>query len=307
MTTSAKIQEIVLKYLADEQTHSIREIKQHLSGQGISDYTEGQFSGSINTLLRNQSITKVDRGVYSLKTRSENMRKCFVVSPIGDEGSEIRKNADQLFKYIINPACQACDFEPVRVDLLNDAGSITQSIIDYLEDSDLVIADISGHNPNVFYEIGYRTRTKKPIIHLKSKSATLPFDINTIRTFDYDLTDLDSVESAKSRLTNTIKSFSYPSPEELTDNDIADNLMSAPDIMPILYQILDGIADLKNEVRNVNAETIGTVIKSMQNSQPQMSADVVLQTQLLQAVMQNPDNFLKIAQLAEKLPGSKGK
>ena len=304
MATSAKIQECVLKYLADEQEHSVKEIKKHLYDENV-DYTEGQFSGSMNTLLRNRSIRKNDRGIYVIAKRSENMRKCFVVSPIGDEGSDIRKNADQLFKYIINPACEACDFDPIRVDLLNDAGSITETIINYLEEADLVIADISGHNPNVFYEIGYRTRTKKPIIHLKSKSATLPFDINTIRTLDYDLTDLDSVEAAKTRLSNTIKSFSYPTTEELSDNDVSDDAVFAPDIMPTLYQILNGIADLKNDIRAINAETIGTVIRSMQDAQPQMSADAALQTQLLQAVMQNPDNLLKLIQISEMLPTNK--
>ena len=33
------------------------------------------------------------------------MKKCFVVSPIGEEGSEIRKRADQVYKYIISPVC----------------------------------------------------------------------------------------------------------------------------------------------------------------------------------------------------------
>ena len=78
------------------------------------------------------------------------MKTCFVVSPIGDVGSEIRINADKLFKYIISPVCKSCGFEPVRVDQINDSDSITQTIIDKLLLSELVIADISGHNPNVF-------------------------------------------------------------------------------------------------------------------------------------------------------------
>mgnify|MGYP000747918754 FL=1 len=58
------------------------------------------------------------------------MKTCFVVSPIGDVGSEIRINADKLFKYIISPVCKSCGFEPVRVDQINDSDSITQTIID---------------------------------------------------------------------------------------------------------------------------------------------------------------------------------
>ena len=58
----------------------------------------------------------------------------------------------------------------------------------YLFSSELVIADISGHNPNVFFEMGYRKCTDKPIIHLKKKREMIPFDVNTVRTFEYDLT-----------------------------------------------------------------------------------------------------------------------
>ena len=78
------------------------------------------------------------------------MKTCFVVSPIGDEKSDIRKNADQLFKHIILPVCESCGFIAERVDQMNDADSITQKILDSLENADLVIADITGYNPNFF-------------------------------------------------------------------------------------------------------------------------------------------------------------
>ena len=66
------------------------------------------------------------------------MMNCFVVSPIGNEGSEVRKRADQVFKYIISPVCEECGFEAVRVDKVNQADSITQTIIDYLRTAELV-------------------------------------------------------------------------------------------------------------------------------------------------------------------------
>lgn len=59
MTKSARIQEGVVEFLADGCPHTVQEIKSFLQQVGISDYSEGQFSGSINTLLRNQSIKKL--------------------------------------------------------------------------------------------------------------------------------------------------------------------------------------------------------------------------------------------------------
>lgn len=232
------------------------------------------------------------------------MKKCFVVSPIGNDGTEIRVNADKLFKYIIKPVCEDCDLEAIRVDQLNDANSITQTILEYLENSDLVIADITDHNPNVFYEMGFRARTKKPIIHLKPKNEKLPFDIHAIRTFEYDLTDLDSVEEIKERLIKTIKTFTFPNSEEIT-NSKNDNESTQSSILPILYQILDSITQLQGEVKSINTETIGTVIKTMQSAQPQMSADTALQSQLIGSLMQNPDSFMKLIEISEKLPKSK--
>lgn len=302
MTISARIQERVLEYLGDQKNHSVQEIKNYLAGTHIGDYTEGQFAGSINTMVRNGSIKKIERGVYSINIRSDKMKQCFVVSPIGEEGSAIRSNADKLFKYILKPVCEKCDFEAIRVDQINDADSIMQTIIKHLEEADLVIADVSGCNPNVFYEIGYRARTKKPIIHLKTKEERLPFDINTIRTLEYDLTDLDSVEEIKRRLVKTIKSFNYVDIEENSECEEPENTQSS--IMPLLYQILDSISELKSEVKNVNSETIGTVIKSMQNSQPQVSPDTALQMQLIGSVMNNPETLLKLIELSEKLPSS---
>lgn len=299
MVSSANIQRKIIDYLSDQEHHSVQEIKAFLRQCEIGDYTEGQFAGSINTLLRNGTIRKIDRGIYALKIRSEDMKKCFVVSPIGQDGSDIRSNADKLFKYVIKPVCEACDFEPVRVDQLNDANSITQTIIESLDSADLVIADMTGHNPNVFYEMGYRARTKKPMIHLKRKGESLPFDVNTIRTLEYDLTDLDSVEEVKDRLKKTIESFTYPDADEVPhEEEPQDSASSA--IIPILYQLLDLVTEMKTDIKNFSSETIGTVVRSMQPAQPQVSPDAALQMQLMNGFMQNPEGFMKMVEFAEK-------
>ena len=206
-----------------------------------------------------------------------------------------------MYQHIIKPVCEKCGFIVQRVDEFNTSNSITQEILDVLNDYELVIADLTGHNPNVFFEIGYRIKSQRPIIHLKCKDETIPFDVSAIRTFEYDLTDLDSVEEVKNRLTKTIESFNY---SENTETSVAEETTesASPAIMPVLYQILDSISDVKNEIKSINTETIGTVIKSMQNTQPQMSQDTALQMQLISGLMQNPDSFMKLIEFSEKLP-----
>jgi nucleoside 2-deoxyribosyltransferase len=303
MASSARLQEIIIKHLSDEQNHSVQEIKAYLAESGVHDYSEGQFSGSINTLLRNGTIKKIDRGVYAYNKGVGNMKKCFVVSPIGNVRSDIRNSADKLFKYIIKPVCENCGFNAIRVDQINASDSITQTIVDNLETADLVIADISGHNPNVFFEIGFRTRTKRPIVYLKPVGESLPFDINTIRTFDYDLTDLDSVSLVKERLEQTINSFEFSSEDNDIEEDSREKIYEP--VIPILYQILDSISDLKSEISANNTDILGTVIRTMQSAQPQMSAETAMQTQLMSAFLQNPDRMMKLAELADKFPQKK--
>lgn len=291
--------------MSDGKKYNIGAMKAHLSKVGITGYSEGQFAGSLRTMVNNGSINNIRRGVYSIKKKKGGvgLKTCFVVFPIGESESETRGNADKLFKYIIKPVCDACGFEAVRVDKLNDASSITKTIIDYLESAELVIADITEHNPNVFFEMGYRNRTKKPVIHLKRKGESLPFDVTAIRTLDYDLTDLDSVEEVKTRLKKTVESFNYQETAEEPEEEPEESALS--DVMPILYQILDSVSDVKNEIKNISTETIGTVIRCMQNNQPPMSQDTAIQMQLVSGMLQNPDSFMKLAELCEKLPKGK--
>lgn len=304
MTKSARIQEKIIEILADGNYHTVQEIKSFLRKAGISDYSEGQFSGSLNTLLRNQSIQKMDRGIYKIKQNwggKDFMKTCFVVSPIGETDSEIRSNADKLFKYIISPVCESCGFEPVRVDQINDSDSITQTIIDKLLSSELVIADISGHNSNVFFEMGYRKCTDKPIIHLKKKGETIPFDVNTVRTFEYDLTDLDNVEETKKRLEQTIGTFSFENKTNALGQDEENNKqLFFQSILTMLYQIQDSITELKEQINKKDTETIQAIMQtSLNNAQKEESTDVVMMKTLLPELIKNPKLFQNLMQFAE--------
>ncbi|NPV66141.1 MAG: tetratricopeptide repeat protein [Anaerolineae bacterium] len=113
-------------------------------------------------------------------------KKCFVISPIGDEGSPVREEADTLLDLVITPALEPVGFEVIRVDRLKGAKAITNEIIQLIQDSELCIIVLTGHNPNVYYEMGRRHETGKPYIHLIRKGDPIPFDVAPIRTIMYD-------------------------------------------------------------------------------------------------------------------------
>ncbi len=230
------------------------------------------------------------------------MKKCFVVSPISQEGSEVRKRADQVFKYIISPVCEETGFEPIRVDQVNQADSITETIIDYLINSELVIADITGHNPNAFYEMGYRASTRRPMIHLKEKNEKIPFDIAGIRTFDYDLSDLDSVEEIKSRLKKTIGTLSFD--EQSCQNEDGKNALKESQndvslLIPILYEIQDEISQLKSEIHNKDTETIQAVVKASVPTAPVEDPSMTVVKAILPELLKNPNSIKTLVELGE--------
>ncbi len=133
-----------------------------------------------------------------------NKKKCFLICPIGEEGSDIRKNSDNLFDYVLKPVLNQKDYEIIRADKIIQADLITDSIIDNLENAELVIADITHPNPNVYFELGYRTALKKPVIQIAVENTTLPFDISVKRTFFYNLSDIAQTENFKTLILTVI-------------------------------------------------------------------------------------------------------
>jgi len=118
-------------------------------------------------------------------------KTCFVVSPIGDAlaplGSPGRANYEQsimMWSKVFEPACTIFGLTVVRADKIADPGEIPNQIFTYLRDSEVVIADVSGANPNVMYELGLR-HSRSSITIQVGEYERLPFDVTTIRTIQF--------------------------------------------------------------------------------------------------------------------------
>jgi len=139
-------------------------------------------------------------------TNKKTKKKCFVIMPIGEEGSEIRDRSDKVLEHIIKPTVEECGYEAIRADEISEPGIITSQIIQHLIDDDLVIADLTGRNPNVYYELAVRHVVKKPIVQIIQAGETIPFDVSGTRTIHVDHRDLDSVARCKQELVKQIRS-----------------------------------------------------------------------------------------------------
>jgi len=138
----------------------------------------------------------------------ENSKTCFIICPIGSEESETRKRSDQVLKHIVTPAVRQCGYEdPVRADSITEPGNIASQVIQRIYDADLVVADLTERNPNVFYELAVRHAAKKPVIMMMKAGGTIPFDVAQDRVIFYDHKDLDSAEKCKKDIVKQILSF----------------------------------------------------------------------------------------------------
>ncbi|MGV9904923.1 hypothetical protein ACWDU8_20905 [Streptomyces sp. NPDC003388] len=119
------------------------------------------------------------------------MVSCFVIGPIGnkfapddDPKRQIYEDSLQVFEEVIQRACSKIGVDPVRADQIAVAGEITEQVFRHLLEDDVVIADVSGGNPNVLYELGLRHTTGKLTIQI-GEFGQLPFDITAIRTIQF--------------------------------------------------------------------------------------------------------------------------
>jgi len=132
---------------------------------------------------------------------------CFVIAPIGEEQSEIRRRSDNVLDFIIRPAVEPYGYEVIRADKISEPGIITTQVIQHIFEDDIVIADLTGHNPNVYYELAIRHVVRKHVILIIQSGQKLPFDVAPARTISFDAQDLKSAESCKVEIKKQIESI----------------------------------------------------------------------------------------------------
>jgi hypothetical protein len=113
---------------------------------------------------------------------------CFVLMPFGiktDAGGRVT-NFDAVYREIIAPAVEQAGLEPVRADEEKIGGTIHKPMFERLMLCHYAVADITGANPNVFYELGIRhaLRPASTVI-LFVAGTVIPFDVALVRGIPY--------------------------------------------------------------------------------------------------------------------------
>jgi len=116
----------------------------------------------------------------------------FIAMPFGTkpgaDGQPIHFN--RVFDELLGPALRDAGFDVVRADEERRAGDIRTDMFQELLAADLVLADLTIDNPNVWYELGVRHALRsRGVILVQGPRPTQPFDIYTDRKFNYALKD----------------------------------------------------------------------------------------------------------------------
>ena len=135
-------------------------------------------------------------------------RIAFVIMPFGEKGDKPRPTGffSELLNSLITPAANAAGF---AVETARKQGSdvIQSTIINQLLKADLVVADLTDHNPNVLFELGIRIAKDLPVALIKAEGTGPIFDVdNMMRVSPYNQNLwLTTVEKDIQRLTDHIK------------------------------------------------------------------------------------------------------
>jgi hypothetical protein len=141
-------------------------------------------------------------------TNSAAKKLCFVIGPIGEKGSDIRRLADFLLDGLIREALRSPDlnFEVKRADEDPRPGMINDRVIIDIIKADLVIADLTHLNPNALYELGIRHSSRLPTVHIAAQGTKLPFDNLGHSAIFIDTADWSDIKRARVDLEKAVRS-----------------------------------------------------------------------------------------------------
>jgi hypothetical protein len=172
-------------------------------------------------------------------TPPKNKKLCFVIMPFA-------KNRFEVYKRAIAPACKDAKFKAVRVDELKGVYNINRKIIEHLFKSEVVIAELTDMNPNVFYEMGVAHTIDNKTIMITQSAEKLPFDISSYRCIVYDESD-DGFKKLQEELAFALQTINVWSKEPC--NPVQDFKPEAPFIPVGHFQNLQkALQEKENEL-----------------------------------------------------------
>lgn len=134
-----------------------------------------------------EQFVKVDLGSLN--------NACFVIMPFAGAFNTV-------YERVIRPAVEQIGLACIRADEVFSKPQITHDIWKQIRSCRVVVAELTGRNPNVLYELGLAHAIGKPVVIMTRNEADVPFDLKALRYLFYDIDDPFWGESLKNSLSD---------------------------------------------------------------------------------------------------------
>lgn len=136
--------------------------------------------------------------------RKPELKTCFVIMPISNTTSCNEDEWTEIFEELIKPAVEESGYDYQCKRAQSFYGNIIKSIIDGLNRSDIVIADLTDKNPNVFYELGVRHTLRGSTMLISQSIDDVPSDLKSYATIIYKWKRSEDRKKFKDRIKDII-------------------------------------------------------------------------------------------------------
>lgn len=234
----------------------------------------------------------------------------FLIMQVGKEKSDARRRADEVQEFIISPVVTSPEFNLtlIRADQVVAPGAISPKMLGDLLSARVVIADLTGRNPNVYYELGIAHSFEKAVISLGQPSG-LPFDVQDERVIPLPGSEeklgAREAETAKKLLTESLRivldeNYRPTSPlTSIASRRALDDLAPSNPIAAELASVREKIEDVQNtisgDLREIRQEVDRKeIFKERTEKMMQEVRDGTMGRQMVEAMTSNPDAMREI-------------
>ena len=191
-----------------------------------------------------------------------NKKKCFAIMPFSGTKSCTEQKWTEIFEYIIKPAVEESGFGYECERSVAERENIIKGILEALNKANVVIADLTDNNPNVFYELGVRHTLSNRTILIAQGEEHIPFDLKPYPTTFYSksLTNIEEfkndikkklqdIEKNPDRSDNPVADFLKERNIELLSHDKKENLKKLAALISELSYNINSVDDILDEVK----------------------------------------------------------
>jgi hypothetical protein len=193
--------------------------------------------------------------------------ECFFITEIGKKDSAERRRADGVLRSIVEPAAAEVGLQVVRADQIAKGGQVNLQIIEHICKASNAVADLTGGNLNVYYEVGMRHAVRKPLALMADESESLPFDLLQQRTIFF-ANDLEGAASCRDSLRDQLRGSQDGAVDSPVDAALNVGVLAQGD------ETQRALADLVQKVDALTSD-VHTRMRGQRSPSPTAIADVL--------------------------------